>query len=147
MRIWHYKLLSCLPYLQLISQKKDCDLIWKNVKNSKKTNDILINYIWEYDLVHLASYYYLLEEEFKNRGINFNDNCSVAYLYADLKKIPFKNHHNNKYLLECFFNLKEKFDCGQKDFDKKTYNALYNCVNKHLNNLLDNINLTIKIKE
>ena len=49
----------------------------------------------------------------------------------------FKNHdfnnefaeHNNEYLLICFFNLLEKYRRGQKDFDKATFNKLYDFVN------------------
>ena len=49
MRLWHYKLLPYLPKGQLLAQKRECDLIWKDIKNGKKTNHILINYIWDYE--------------------------------------------------------------------------------------------------
>ena len=33
----------------------------------------------------------------------------------------FKNHHTNKYLIQCFFNLQEKYERGQKDFNREKY--------------------------
>ena len=41
---------------------------------------------------------------------------------------PFKYHHNDRYLLQCFYNLQEKYDRGQKDFDKETYLKLENFI-------------------
>ena len=44
MRCWHYKLLPYLPNSQLIAQKRECDLIWKDIAKGKQTNHILIIY-------------------------------------------------------------------------------------------------------
>ena len=45
MRIWHTKILPYLPRMQLLSQKREIDLIWKDLANGKQTNHVLINYI------------------------------------------------------------------------------------------------------
>lgn len=37
---------------------------------------------------------------------------------------PFPKHHTDRYLLQCFYNLQEKYDRGQKDFDKDIYDRL-----------------------
>lgn len=120
MRIWHWKLLPYLPKSQLLSQKRVCDLIWKDLANGKKTNHILINYIWEYEdyLKELSVYYWLLKREFNNKGYKFNfseDFVTKNIYYGDY--IPFKYHHTDNYLVQCYYNLEEKYIRKQKDFD------------------------------
>ena len=146
MRLWHSSLLKYLPKGQLLSQKRECDLIWKDIAAGKKTNHILINYIWEYEdyKMQLASYYYLLEKEFKNRGFNFNDKCPLLIYETKLTNRPFKNHHNNRYLLQNFYNLQEKYDRGQKDFDIETYKELVMFVDVEIN---DHCKLLLNLKE
>ncbi len=129
MRLWHYKLLPYLPKSQLIAQKRECDLIWKDIANGKKTNHILINYIWEYVdyLKELSIYYRLLKDEFDKRGFKFNaKNHRFRWFTEDYVKSykPFNIHHNDRYLLQNFYNLQEKYDRGQKDFDYTTYKKL-----------------------
>ena len=36
----------------------------------------------------------------------------------------FVKHHTDRYLMQCFYNLQEKYDRGQKDFDRETYEKL-----------------------
>lgn len=148
MRLWHYELLPYLPKSQLLSQKRECDLIWKDIANGKKTNHILINYIWGYQdyLKQLNIYYVLLKKEFDKRGFKFNPKHAMLKLdlvesYCRVSQ-PFKFHHNNRYLLQCFYNLQEKYDKGQKDFDNETFRNLVIFVDNKLNydcNLLLNI--------
>lgn len=135
MRCWHYKLLPYLPNSQLIAQKRECDLIWKDIANGKKTNHILINYIWEYEdyKKELSIYYWLLKKEFYERGFNFRI-CDDAYLLTEYNfDEPFNIHHNDRYLLQCFYNLQEKYDRGQKDFDNETFRNLIMFVDNELN--------------
>lgn len=126
MRLWHYKLLPYLPKSQLIAQKRECDLIWKDIAAGKQTNHILINYIWSYEdyKMQLASYYYLLEKEYENRGFIFIDMCPLLIYETKLTNKPFNIHHNDRYLLQNFYNLQEKYDRGQKDFYYTTYKKL-----------------------
>ena len=134
MRLWHYEILQFLPNSQLLAQKKECDLIWKDIALGRKTNHILINYIWEYDnyLAELSIYYWLLKEEFDKRGFNFkfSDNFITKNVYFGCRT-PFSNHHTYRYLLQCFYNLQEKHDRGQKDFTEKVYELLYDYVSKY----------------
>lgn len=129
MRLWHWQILEYLPKSQLLSQKRECDLIWKDIAQGKKTNHILINYIWDYAdyKVQLASYYNRLRVEFYNRGFKFIDKCGLLS-YEVLYSHPFHKHHNDRYLLQCFYNLQEKYDRGQKNFDKETYLKLENFI-------------------
>lgn len=123
MRLWNYKLIPFLPDLQLVAQKREVDLIWKDIKQGKKTNHILINYIWEYEdfVDRIKSYYLLLEKEFYKRNFKFRNNCfelGRAYIIYDN---PFPKHHTFRYLEQNYFNLQEKFDRHQKDFHIDRY--------------------------
>ena len=130
MRLWDYRLLPYLPKSQLLSQKRECDLIWKDYKAGKQTNHILINYIHEYSIDNLLVYYYLLEFEFTKRQFKFKDNApSLPFKLI----APFEKHHNDEYLMICFMNLLEKYKRNQRDFDKETFNKLYNYCDKILN--------------
>lgn len=61
-------------------------------------------------------YYSLLYKEFKRRNFKFNDKYNVVnYDIVDYIK-PFAKYHNNEYLTICYYNLKEKYLRGQKDF-------------------------------
>lgn len=124
MRLWHYKLISFLPNSQLIAQKRECDLIWKDIREDKRTNHILINYIWQYEdfKERLMNYYWLLEKEFEKRNFTFKWNAP-CFLEWEEYEIPFKEH-NNRYLVQNYWNLAEKFDRGQRDFSKEKYDAL-----------------------
>lgn len=127
MRLWHYELIPYLPNSQLIAQKRECDLIWKDIANGKQTNHILINYIWSYEDYknQLTIYYWILKNEFKKRGFNFRESANANLLITyDMLKVPFEHHHNNKYLVQCFYNLQEKYDRGQKDFTYDIYKEL-----------------------
>ena len=143
MRLWHYQLLPYLPKSQLLSQKRECDLIWKDIKEGKQTNHILINYIWRYPhyKINLAKYYMYLKEEFERRNYNFKNNSCFPdsdfddsdYSYKmniDRGDMPFIEH-NIYYLLQCYFNLEEKFHRGQKDFSKKEFDKLFNFVDEY----------------
>ena len=126
MRLWHYSLLPYLPKGQLLSQKRECDLIWKDIAKGKQTNHILINYIWEYEdyKKELSVYYWLLKHEFNRRGFNFRI-CDDAYLLVKYDfEPPFENHHDYQYLVQCFYNLQEKYMRGQKDFSEEEYDKL-----------------------
>ena len=120
MRLWHYKLIPFLPKSQLLAQWRELNSIYK-----KQDKHILINYVYEYPREDLLAYSLLVMSEMNERGIeikkteNFDSYFSGVYVknIPNLESfIPFKNHHNNRYLLQCFYNLQEKYDRGQKDF-------------------------------
>ena len=134
MRLWHYKLIPFLPKSQLLGQWRELNLIF-----SKKPNHILINYIYDYSLEHLFSYTALVAQELLNRGYKVNIEKSVSFFYENLDQFHslyeeikvekiFPQHHNDEYLGICFFNLKEKYIRGQKDFDTQTFKKLYDLV-------------------
>lgn len=127
MRLWHWKLLPYLPKSQLVAQWRELNSIY--VKQDKH---ILINYVYDYDRVHLLAYSLLVIDELGKRGIepkldNFNKFFENTRLIAAGKIAifePFPQHHNHRYLLQCFANLQEKYDRGQSDFTKEIYEEL-----------------------
>ena len=129
MRLWHYKLIPFLPNSQLIAQWRELNSIFK-----KQDNHILINYVYEYPKNHLLSYADEVWAELKYRGYKICKMENYDNFYNTVRKEsewlpevvrnPFPNHHTNRYLLQCFYNLQEKYDRGQKDFSKEQYNKL-----------------------
>ena len=133
MRLWHYTLLPYLPKSQLLAQKRECDLIWKDIATGKQTNHILINYIWEYDLNELFEYYSRLADEFERRGYSFNYSEFIKCDFYRFDGALYEQHHNHQYLIQCFYNLQEKYVRGQKDFDYETYIKLSDFIRKEVN--------------
>jgi uncharacterized protein (TIGR02328 family) len=149
MRLWEIRILRFLPQSQLIAQKRECDLMFRDYLNGKKTNHILINYVWNYPIEDLIIYYKYIKYEFNRRNIKFNtkyieqvlNNSDLNTKYLNLELKPFVYHHTDNYLLQCYFNLEEKYMRSQKDFDRDTYLNLWNFVNAELNGLLEKIRL------
>ena len=132
MRLWHYKLIPYLPNSQLIAQWRELNSIY--VKQDKH---ILINYIYEYPKSDLLVYSNLVIAEMEKRNFKINtsnyenyfDKWDVYYLLDKVDFKPFEDHHNDRYLKQCFYNLQEKYDRGQKDFSKELYKNLENFIN------------------
>ena len=130
MRLWHYKLLPYLPNSQLISQWRELNSIFK-----KQDNHILINYIYGYPKEDIRIYSDLVINELTKRGIkiksfdkylayfNLPNTYMPTYDHNDINA-PFKKHHHKRYLMQCFYNLQEKYDRHQKDFSDEQYKRL-----------------------
>lgn len=128
MRLWHYKLLPFLPNSQLVAQWRELNSIY-----GKPINHILINYVKKYPKENLLYYSILVVNELNERGMqtrmenfeNYFDCCDFgrSFKFNDGDN-PFPNHHTDRYLKQCFYNLQEKYDRGQVDFDKERYTRL-----------------------
>jgi len=131
MRLWHYELIPYLPKSQLLAQWRELNSIF-----TKQDKHILINYIYDYPKNDLFIFSQMVMSEmtkrgykvnttnFKNYFINSKDyRYSLWFDYISCKK-PFQNHHNKRYLRQCFYNLQEKYDRGQKDFSQEQYDLL-----------------------
>lgn len=141
MRLWHYELVKngLLPKSQLISQWRELNCIY-----AKQPRHILINYVYEYSTEDLFYYSYLVIKEltklktkngkdyniklekYENYFKNFSSKCNIEH--------PFENHHDDEYLEICYWNLREKYMRGQKDFDDTLYQNLtyYFKIHKHI---------------
>ena len=119
MRLWHKDLIPYLPDSQLRGQWRELGSIFKD-----EPRHILINYVYLHPTEHLYAYTQLILNEYKKRGFKINNwtNYNNYFKHIDKDKIPsyediFYVWHNESYLAQCYFNLKEKFECWQKDFD------------------------------
>lgn len=117
MRLWHWQLIPYLPKSQLLAQWRELNSIFK-----KQDKHILINYVYEYEKIDLHEYSLMVTKEMARRGYNFKlDNFFAYFRNVECCKgrglyVPFRCHHTKRYLKQCFYNLQEKYDRGQKDF-------------------------------
>ena len=129
MRLWHHDLLPYLPRTQLLSQWRELNSIF-----AKEDKHVLINYIYDYDKIDLYLYTKLVINEFHKRGFKIRSFEKMNNYFLDMEVVEiqnslFYNHHNKTYLQICYFNLKEKFIRGQKDYTKEQFKALQNYYN------------------
>ena len=132
MRVWHWQLIPYLPKSQLLAQWRELNNIFK-----KQDKHILINYIYDYGVGDLYGYSSMVIKEMQNRGYKIkslenHNNFFEKYRFFYKETKPFNNHHNDEYLLICFWNLREKYIRGQKDFDDETWNKLNDFVIKEM---------------
>ena len=124
MRLWHKELIPVLPRNQLIGQWRECCALAKGIAETGKTNHILINRIMEYPLEHFYRYCGRVCAHMIERGYYADPNVLLKYTNdVDCKNafwnagtVPFHElffgWHNERYLLQCYYNLQEKYDCG-----------------------------------
>lgn len=119
MRLWHKDLIKVLPDKQLVGQWRECCAIARNIKDNGTPNHILVNRIMNYPIGHFWYYAFLIYCEMNKRGFKcdftgkfeqwFEKNYAIELpTYNEL----FEGWHNRRYLLQCLFNLQEKYDCG-----------------------------------
>lgn len=113
MRLWHYKLIPFLPKSQLLAQWRELNSIFK-----KQDKHILINYIYQYDKRPLLNYSQAVMREMLNRGYKINNylNYQLYFLHSDSFGTEKFKEHDDEYLTICYWNLREKYLRGQKDF-------------------------------
>lgn len=120
MRLWHKDLIEVLPRQQLLGQWRECCLIAKCIQEKETPGHILVNKVMDYPIQEFINYTGLVYKEMSNRGYKVDWGKFICHipnkekhrlLYQGRDKI-FKNWHNDRYLLQCYHNLQEKFDCG-----------------------------------
>ena len=123
MRLWHTNIISFLPRGQLIAQWRELNSIFV-----REDNHILINYIYEYPKDDLYLYTEIVLEEMDRRGYKIRSYEKMDHYFDDLEEVkvrfPFKRHHNDEYLEICYYNLKEKYIRGQKDYETALFEDL-----------------------
>jgi uncharacterized protein (TIGR02328 family) len=117
MRLWHESLIEVLPRQQLLGQWRELNSIYK-----KEDKHILINFIYEYPKKDLLLYSLKVILTMQRRGYNINLKNFIDYFqikdYKEMQKILLSNAKtfvkkmNKRYLLQCYYNLQEKYDCG-----------------------------------
>lgn len=131
MRLWHTDLIEFLPKGQLLSQWRELNSIY-----AKEDRHILINYVYEYPKDDLYMYTEKVIAEMKKRGYKIRAFEKMNRYFEELEEVeevtPFLRHHNDEYLEICYYNLKEKFIRGQKDYDEELYKKLTHFVTTQL---------------
>lgn len=126
MRLWHESLIEVLPRQQLLGQWGELNSVYK-----KEDKHILINFIYEYPKKDLLLYSLKVILTMQRRGYNINLKNFIDYFqikdYKEMQKILLSNAKtfvkkmNKRYLLQCYYNLQEKYDCGgitEKEWNK-----------------------------
>lgn len=124
MRLWHKDLIPYLPQKQLVAQWRELCCIAKNIAENGTPNHILVNQILEYPIINIYKYVDLVREEMKRRGYNVfyesYSNCvdnlrsGQKYFFSGIMvgNYLFDDWMNDRYLIQCYYNLQEKYDCG-----------------------------------
>jgi uncharacterized protein (TIGR02328 family) len=124
MRLWHHDLIPFLPRSQLLAQWRELNSVF-----AKEDRHILINYIYDYPKSDLLAYTELIILEMGMRGYKIRSFEKMNAYFFHTEKHPtnaiFEHHHNDEYLEICYFNLKEKFIRGQKDFSVEQFKLLH----------------------
>lgn len=142
MRLWHIDLIPYLPNSQLAAQWRELCSIFKD-----QPNHILINYVYPYPKIYLRTYADIVLREIKNRGFRLRTLDNYNKFFEDIvypDRPYFFKEHDEGYLVECFFNLAEKYQRGQKDFDSVRFKALCSYMEQELPSLKDFITLVQK---
>lgn len=120
MRLWHYKLIEngLMPKSQLLAQWRELNSIFKN-----QNKHILINYVYDYPKDYLWEYTMIVLKEMQRRNIAIKSIENADNYFEGIGDIPRMighfytfEEHNNEYLTICYWNLREKYLRGQKDF-------------------------------
>ena len=115
MRLWHKDLIPVLPDKQLLGQWRECCAIASNIANKGTPNHILVNKIMNYQLDEFNTYTILVVDELKKRGYKIDIERFYKHLHEInvlTKGMIFRGWHNRRYLMQCIYNLQEKYDCG-----------------------------------
>lgn len=140
MRLWHYKLLPYLPKSQLLAQWRELNSIFK-----KQDKHILINYVYTYPRQDLYIYTQAVLGEFIKRNYKVKDFTNFDNYFGSYKQCEqhkrlndefllkgfdkvLEEHkfdeHDNEYLTICYWNLREKYIRGQKDFTHEIWHKI-----------------------
>lgn len=121
MRLWHVDLIPYLPKSQLLAQWRELNSIF-----IKQDKHILINYIYNYDKKPLLNYSQAVMREIQNRGYRINSYLNYQLYFLNVNSFGTERfkEHDAEYLMICYWNLREKYLRGQKDFTAENWNKL-----------------------
>ena len=69
MRLWHTALNKALPQQHLVAQWRELSAIAGAIQKNGTPNQVLVNFVLDYDYDHFISYAYYLREEMTKRKI------------------------------------------------------------------------------
>lgn len=117
MRLWHKDLIPLLPDKQLLAQWREVCCIARNISVNGTPNHLLVNKVLDYPLDQLWSYGNWVYVEMTIRGFSADINKLAKYFPGQAQKLSptsriWPSWHTPRYLLQCYYNLQEKYDCG-----------------------------------
>lgn len=138
MRLWHKDLISVLPNKQLVAQWRELCGIIGSIDKKGTPNHPLVNKVIDYPPIHFIMYTNVVLEEMRSRGFSVSESAytrmsnlfrenldkfdcfTFQYVPESINDI-YKDWHNDRYFVQCFYNLQEKYDCGmisKEDYEK-----------------------------
>lgn len=115
MRLWHKDLIRYLPRKQLIAQWRECCCIARNIHENGTPNHILVNPVLDYPEDEFNTYAEMIVEEMRNRRYEIDIWKFYRWRYDKNAILPgsiFRGWHSQRYLVQCYYNLQEKYDRG-----------------------------------
>jgi len=117
MRLWHKDLIAVLPRLQLLGQWRECCLIARSIAQEGSPGHLLVNRVMDYPVEHFYAYALTVCREMRDRGYKCDFDKIEQWIPlpegTDLSGLDvFPRWHTDRYLLQCLYNLQEKYDCG-----------------------------------
>lgn len=122
MRLWHKDLLPYLDDFHIVAQYRELLAIKRAIDKNGTPNHRLVNKVLDYSLLEFKLYTIKVKEEMVKRNIKYIKSKFEEVMSWECDKFkPFKkgenkplyfNWHNLRYLIQCFYNLEEKYDCG-----------------------------------
>ena len=118
MRLWHKDLIPVLPREQLVAQWRECSAIAGAILKNGTPNHILVNKVLDYSIDHFINYSILIRAEMTRRGYKTMQSVEdkIVSPNPNFNRIPqaimFEGWHNDRYFIQCYYNLQEKYDCG-----------------------------------
>ena len=112
MRLWYFALIPYLPKQMLVSQWRECIAIKRQWEKGTLKHS-LVSYVTKYQ--KSAFYYYTqsIAAEMTRRNIKYKrvflDEIYEFCMQNGNAKFNYPEH-NERYLMQCYFNLQEKFD-------------------------------------
>jgi uncharacterized protein (TIGR02328 family) len=123
LRLWHKDLIPVLPRNRLVAQWRELALIRSSILRIGTPNHILVNKVCDYPFSHFYSYAILIRDEMHRRGYVTKIDVERRIL-APWNEEPtegvgleqlYEQWHNDRYFLQCYYNLQEKYDCDNVD--------------------------------
>ena len=128
MRLWHYKLIPYLPNEMLISQWRECIAIKRQWEKGTLKHR-LVSYVMDYDKTRFFRYVEAVRDEMCDRKIKFQNKYFIEIMeycqYDWNGNFELYPEHNNRYLVQCYYNLQEKYDRGI--ITKEEWEKINNC--------------------
>lgn len=122
MRMWHIDMLEYLPTAQLLGQWRELFIIKKTIDDGASLSP-LVSPLLMYPISHFKQYSACVYKALKNRGVNPDPNklIELQSWYSErfnnvwidcVIQHCFEGWHSDRYYLQCYFNLEEKYDRG-----------------------------------